>query len=299
MTTYPASPASVDWTPAALSVIDNIEANDVLGDCVIAEDAHYVAVETGNSGNGLYSYTRAQTVSDYSAITGYNPADPSTDQGTDPTVDLNYRVSKGYADGSKDYGWALVDATNQAEVKYAISTFGNVKMWFGIPDSIDNNMPSASGFVWDVTAGAPNPSNGHAVGGYGYSPQGYTADGILIATWGMLGLVTWAAAGAWFSSVASGGMAVRVTRDWINAQSGVSPTGVNVAALVAAFDSYFGASVPAPTPATAPVPTGPATLANAQAWAASGINSGFLLMTKGQAVAAANAGLAANWPQGA
>ena len=47
-----------------------------------------------------------------------------------------------------------------------------------------------------------------------------------------------------------------------------------------------------------PVPTGPATLANAQAWAAAGIQGGDPLQSQADAIANANAGLAKYWPSG-
>jgi hypothetical protein len=301
----PSSPPTVDWSAPALSVIQNIEGNDQYGDCVEAEDAHYIAVLTGNA-NALYSYTAAQTLKDYSAETGFDPTNSATDQGTDPTADMNYRVATGYADGSKDAGWAMVDAANKAEVQYALAEFGNLKMWFGIPDSIINSMPSSSGFVWDVTAGAPDQSNGHCIGSCGYNPTSIlavaaTAQGLLVMTWGMLGLITWAAVAAWFVPSAGGGMATRVSMDWVSTKSGKAPSGLDAAAMVAAFNSYFGGTLPVPTVVTppvppAPVPTGPATLANAQAWAAAGIQAGDPLQTQAQAIANAQAGLAASWP---
>jgi len=310
----PSSPADVDWSSAAISVIEDIEGNDNYGDCVEAEDAHYLAVLTGNA-NTLFAYTDAQTLADYSAITGFNPSDPSTDQGTDPVADLNYRVTHGYADGSKDAGWALVDATSRPEVQYALAEFGNLKMWFGIPDSIVAGISSLQdGFVWDVSAGAADQNNGHCIGSCGYNPTAIlavsaTAQGLLVMTWGMLGLITWAAVAAWFVPAQGGGMAVRVSMDWINKKSGTAPSGLDVSALITAFNTYFGGSLPVPAPTPTPptpptppgptpppVPTGPATLANAQAWAAAGIQGGDPLQTIDQACANAVAGLAAGWP---
>ena len=299
----PTTPATCDYSAAAMSVLEDIEGNAQWGDCVEAEDAHNIAVITGNSGNGLYAYTDAQALADYSAITGFNQNDPATDQGTDPIVDLNWRVKNGYADGSKDAGWVLVDATNQAEVALAIYEFGTVKMWFGIPDSIVKNMPSQSGFVWDVTAGANDATNGHCIGSCGYNPPtiqavAVTAKGLLVYTWGMLGIITWAAVGAWFAPVNGGGMAARVNTDWVNKASGITPSGINAAALITAFNAYFGGNLPVPTsttppaPPPSPTPTGPFTLAQVQAAATAGINGGFLLQTKGQAIDNANAGLA-------
>jgi hypothetical protein len=271
---YPTSPATCDWTPAAASVLSNIEGNDQYGDCVFAENAHFVGVETGNAGS-LFSYSRAQTLADYSAETGFNASDPNTDQGADPIVDLNYFTQNAYADGTKTLGWALVDATNPDEVRYAVSAFGNLKMWLGLPDGIIQSMPSGDGFVWDVDRGAPDQNNGHCIGQYGYDVDkvnmvGVTAKGAVVATWGMLGIVTWAALASWFTQQNGGGLAVRVTMDWVNRNSGSTPTGLNASAMVSQFNQWFGQNVPvppgpAPTPPPAPPTPVPATLANAQA----------------------------------
>ena len=298
---FPASPPTCDYTPKAASVIADIEGNDTYGDCVFAENAHFIGVVTGNA-NTLFSYTEAQALADYSAETGFNPSDPNTDQGADPTVDLNYFTQHPYADGSKNAGWALVDATNQAEVRYAVSAFGNVKMWFGIPDSIVSSMPSASGFIWDVAAGSPDQNNGHCIGGYGYSPVGYSSDGLLVATWGMLGLVTWAALASWFAPSNGGGLAVRVTQDWVSKASGKTPEGVNYSALVTAFNMYFGGSLPVPAPPTPPPapPTPPPasgpTLAQAQSAVTNAFAKGYPFVTKGQAESIAAQALVPLWP---
>jgi hypothetical protein len=305
---YPTSPSTCDYTAKAMSVITNIEGNDTWGDCVFAEDAHYVAVTTGNA-NTLFSYTPTLTLADYSAETGFNQNDPNTDQGADPIADLNYRVQKGYADGSKDVGWALVDCSNWAEFQYAMSTFGNVKLWFGIPDSIVNSMPNASGFVWDITAGAADQNNGHCIGTGGYNPPkidvvAITDEGALVMTWGMLGLVTKAALAAWFVSGAGGGAAVRVSQDWVNKNSGQTPSGLNVAALYTAFNMYFGGKLVVPTPAPVPTPPGPApapttgvTAAQAISWAQSGIAPNSWLLTRQQALTGIATGITKHWPK--
>ena len=296
----PPTPDNIDWSSAAIQVIEDVEGNADHGDCVQAEDAHYIAVLTGNA-NALYSYTDAQTLADYSAITGYNPADPNTDQGTDPIADLNYRVTNGYADGSKDAGWAMVDATDRAEIRYALAEFGNLKMWFGVPDSIVASMPTGSGFVWDVSAGATNQDNGHCIGSCGYNPikvvaVAATAQGLLVMTWGMLGIITWAAVAAWFVPSAGGGMAVRVSMDWVNSKSGTAPSGLNASAMIAAFNQYFGGSLPVPAPPSPPTPppspTGPPTLGQAEAAVYAAIDAADALETRKQAKDAASAGLA-------
>lgn len=304
---FPQSPATCDYTAPALPVIQNVEGNDQYGDCVFAEDAHYLAVVTGTGAGKLYSYTEPQTLADYSAVTGFNPSDPATDQGADPTVDLNYRTQNGYADGSKDAGWALVDATNQAEVQYAINTFGNLKMWFGIPDSIASSLSGLqNGFVWDVSAGSPDPNNGHCIGAGGYNPAQIlgaapNGQGVLVYTWGFLGLVTWAALAAWFSPGAGGGLAVRVTADWVSQASGKSPTGLDLPGLLSAFGTYFGGSLPSPAPSPpapppAPAPTAPPSLADAVAAVDAAFDGQLPLVTRDTAKAVAQGALSPLWP---
>lgn len=296
----PTTPNLIDWSAPAIQVIEDIEGNADYGDCVEAEDAHYIAVITGNS-NTLYAYTDAQTLADYAAMTGFNPSDPNTDQGTDPIAALNYRVAKGYADGSKDAGWALVDATNRPLIQYALATFGNLKMWFGIPDGIVQNEPNESGFVWDVSAGAPDQNNGHCIGSCGYNPTkilvvGITAQGLLVMTWGMLGIITWAAVAAWFAPSVGGGLAVRVSQDWINKQSGKSPAGLDLPGMIQGFNTYFGGNIPVPAPPVPPpTPGAPVTLTQAKAWVAQGIGTGYPLDTREQAITLAQGGLEANW----
>jgi hypothetical protein len=298
--TIPTAPASCDYTTPAMPVIQNVEGNDSVGDCVEAEEAHFISVVTGNA-NSLFTYTPAMTLAMYSALTGYVPGNPATDQGTDPIACLNYFTQKPYADGSINAGYAEVDATNQAEVEFAISAFGNLKMWVGLPDPWINPFPSSNGFVWDV---APvDQNNGHCIGSPGYnSPKivGSNSQGVQVMTWGLIGTVTWPALAAAFSDAAGGGLAVRVTTDWVIKNSGKTPSGFAYSDLCSDFNALFGKNIPVPAPAPSPVPTPtPAagvTLAQAQEWGTYLINRGRPLLTKQTAVNLVLTGLASSWP---
>jgi hypothetical protein len=276
----------------------------ISGNCVLAEEAHFIGVVTGNAGS-LYSYTVAQTLAAYSAITGYNPAIPSTDQGTDPIAALNYFTQNAYADGTKLAGYAEVDATNQAEVQFAINAFGNLKMWVGLPNAWISTFPSSNGFVWDV---APtNPNQGHCIGSPSYNSTrvvGVTSQGVQVMTWGLIGTVTWPALAALFTDSAGGGLAVRVTPDWIVKNSQKTPSGFAYADLCSDFNALFGKSIPVPVmppPLPTPVPVGPpaagVTLAQAQAWGTYLISRGRPLLTKATALSLVNTGLANSWPK--
>lgn len=305
--TIPPAPATANYAAAAISVLQNIYGNDTLGDCVIAGGYHVTGVETGNAGD-LFTATQAQIIADYSAIGGYVPGDPSTDNGCDEPTALNYWTQTGFANGTKLLGWLAVDATNQAELMQALYLFENLYFGLELPDAWVNPFPSAPGYVWDV--GTPDPSNGHCVIGYGYGAQGVTID-----SWGLVdaqgngGTLTWAAIAALCVQSAGGAVYVLLSPDQLAKGQAKCPNGVAWTDLIADFDS-MGGSVPAPAPAPTPSPTptptptpSPSptpstgvTLAQAQAWATAGVNAGGALQTRHGAAKLASAGLAKNWP---
>lgn len=289
--TLPSPPATLDYTQgvSTSAALANIDGNDTVGDCVIAWLLHQLAVWTGNAGGVAFNATRTQAIAMYSAITGYNPSDPSTDQGTDPAVAMNWIIANGYPNGDKPLGWVRV---TPALLRQAIWLFEGNGFGIGLPDAYVQNMPSSNGFVWDA-AGVSNPNNGHMFLG-----AGYDASRILIDTWGLLGWFTDAAVAAYATAVSGGEIDILLSADMIAAAAAKAPSGFDWQALVADFDSMGGA-VPAPAPAPPPTPAPPGTpvtLALAQGWITSGLSSSSPLLTRQQAVDAANAGLAAMWP---
>jgi hypothetical protein len=264
----PTPPANADYTAKALSALRNIYLNDNLGDCVIAGGYHVTATETGNAGN-LFTATDAQITADYSAIGGYVPGDPNTDQGCDEQTALNYWTQHGFADGTKLVGYIAVDAANATELKQAIYLFENLFFGIELPDTWINPFPSSDNFVWDV--GTPDPQNGHAVVGVGYTPLG-----IIIDTWGLFGTLTYKAIAALCNQNAGGEVYVLLSPDQLTKGQTKAPNGVAWNDLLSDF-AALGGSVPNPNP-PAPPPAPTVTLAQAQSWAAAGLQS--------------------NWPQG-
>lgn len=292
--TLPPAPATCDYTKAAIGVLDNIYLNDKLGDCVIAGGYHVVGVETGNAKGKPFAATNPQIIADYSAIGGYNPKEPSTDQGCDETTALDYWSQTGFANGTKLLGYLAVDAANKAELTSALYLFENLYFGIELPDAYVNPAPTASGFTWDV-AGKPDPSNGHCVIGAGYS-----ASGVQIDTWGMIGTFTWAAIAKYCTAKAHGAIYVLLTPDELTKGQTRAPNGVDWTALIADFDAIGGSvsspeAAPAPTPA--PGPAASVTLAQAQQWAAAGFTQAHSTLAKAQAVSLAQKGLANNWPK--
>lgn len=271
-TTLPNAPASCSYTAKAANALSNMYLNDQLGDCVIAGGYHIVGTETGNATGSPFIATTKQITADYSAIGGYVPGNPSTDNGCDEQTAMNYWQSHGFADGTKLTGWLSVDATNKTEVMQAMFLFENLLFGIELPDAWVNPMPSASGFVW--ANGQPDPNNGHCVIGVGYDSQGVQID-----SWGMIGTITWAAVSHLCSAAGGGELYVLLTPDQIAKGKQIAPNNVSWSNLIADFDA-LGGKVPAPpTPVPVPptpipvppAPTSAVTLQEACAWAVKGL----------------------------
>ncbi len=231
----PPPPAACDYTKAASTALANIYGNDTLGDCVIAGIAHLVGVLTANAGD-QFVFSNDQIVALYSAIGGYVPGDSSTDNGCDEQTALNYWENHGAPAGSthKIAGWLAVDATDLTEVRTALWLFENLVFGIELPDAWINPMPSAPGFTWDA-AGDPDPNNGHCVVGVGYN-----ADGVVIDSWGMTGLVTNAAVSQYAGKAAGGELYTVVSQDGLNKATKKAPAGFDWSQLIADFDSMGG-----------------------------------------------------------
>ena len=236
--TLPPAPATADYSPKAQPALSNVYLNDQLGDCVVAGAYHVVATATGNAGQ-LFTATDAQIIRDYSAIGGYVPGDPESDQGCDEPTALNYWVQNGFANGTRPLGWVAVDATNRDELMAAMYLFENLYFGAELPDAWIKPFPSANGFKWDE-AGPPVPDNGHCVIGVGYTQEGVTID-----SWGLLGWLTWGALAKYFTPAANGAAYVLLTPDQLARGQKRAPNGVDWSALIQDFDA-IGGHVPVP-----------------------------------------------------
>lgn len=72
-------------------------ANDQFGDCVLAGGDHESKLLNKLAGRDV-SFTDANALADYTAITGFSANDPSTDQGTDVQAAAAYRQKTGLVD---------------------------------------------------------------------------------------------------------------------------------------------------------------------------------------------------------
>jgi len=135
-------------------------ANDRAGDCVWAGAAHETILwsteaHSGPDG-GPVPFTDQAVLSDYSKVTGYDPADPSTDQGTDVRAALSYRRKTGIVDAQgqrhKIGAYVALEPGNHSHIAAAMYLFGAVGIGFQFPGSAMDQFNA--GQPWRVAAGS-------------------------------------------------------------------------------------------------------------------------------------------------
>lgn len=226
-------PSQWNWRRLAVPSLTQMYLNDSEGDCVIAEMAHSVGIITANSSGLPLILSSTQINALYSAIGGYIPGNPNTDNGCDIQVALNYWGTNGLlSDNShKIQGYLAINPLDITEIKLAIFLFENLCFGLELPDSWINPFPSENGFVWD-SSGSPDPSNGHCILGYGYN-----SSGVNISTWALEGLITYSAIAQYCSSLAQGELYSIISEDSISKITSRAPNGFDWTQLLADFDA--------------------------------------------------------------
>lgn len=179
----PPAPMSVDWTKGKTAW--NMLANDSLGDCTIAGALHQYMVWTVNQ-NEEVTTTDSEAVAYYEKWCGYNPADPSTDQGG-ILLDILKQWKAETLNGNVIDSYANVNTANTQEVKQAINLFGGLYVGVALP--ISAQAQTANGQVWDVSTGTDGQSG--SWGGHCIEVCAYDANGLTCITWGVLQKMTW------------------------------------------------------------------------------------------------------------
>jgi len=177
----PAPPSSKDYYS---QVADwPMYGNDRYGDCVEAGTGHHVEQITRYGQGATVKVTDQQVLDMYSAVTGFNPADPNTDQGTLVQDALAWwRKGQGLA-GHAIVAYASLDVANGTEVKQAIATFGAVGVGFNFPAYAMTQFDA--GKPWDVQKADAAIEGGHYV-----IVVGYDSTYFYVITWGKLQKMT-------------------------------------------------------------------------------------------------------------
>lgn len=179
-------------TPTSAGHLDlvtehNMYGNDKYGDCVCAEAGHTTHYWNMEANRKLEISTK-NVLAMYTDITGFNPDDPDTDQGTSMPDAAKWRQKVGLIDekGVRHTIDAYLALTpgNTEELKQAIYLFGGVGIGWELPESAQEQFQE--GKPWSVVPGS------EIEGGHDTAAVGYDADYIYIITWGKIQKVEWA-----------------------------------------------------------------------------------------------------------
>lgn len=223
--------ASQDWTKAVKDQNSGqwgMMGNDSIGDCVIADDGHYLMLRTANVGT-IVVPTDAQIISQYSAVTGYVPGNESTDQGTSETQDSDYMVSTGLL-GHKADATGMIDPNDLDHIKWGVALFGRVRLGINVTQYLMDQFEAAETWHYDAT------KDQAVLGGHDVPvvncPDPKTG---VVVTWGQehpVDLVSFFAAQSGIVQESH----ADVFEDWIE-QSGHAPSGFDRADLIAKLNS--------------------------------------------------------------
>lgn len=212
--TLPPAPPAKDWTRGITSW--SYMLNNTLGDCTIAGIGHAIQVWSANNGAEI-TIPDSVILRYYETWDGYNPADPSTDQGG-IEIDVLRNWQKSGFDQHKLLAFADPVYSNLDEIRQAINLFGGVYIGLNLPNTAQTQE------VWDVVpGGGPNAAagswGGHCVFVPAYDPSGFTC-----ITWGAPKIMT----NAFWQAYVDEAHAL-LSQDWIDQQG--SPAGFDLSQL--------------------------------------------------------------------
>jgi hypothetical protein len=160
--------------------------NDQYGDCVWAGAAHETMAWNKTAGK-VVRFTPTDVLNDYSRVTGFNPNDPNSDQGTDMRTAASYRRKTGVTDGIKRHkvaAYLAITPGNRAELRLACYLFEAVGIGIEFPSSAMDQFNE--GKPWTVVSGS------QIEGGHYVPMLGYDSKYIYIVTWGKVQKMSWA-----------------------------------------------------------------------------------------------------------
>ena len=214
----PPAPPSVDWTKG-LSTF-GMMLNDQHGCCTIAGIGHAIQIFTHCCGKAPVTVPDSTVLEYYEKWDGYNPLDPTTDQGGIELDVLNAWRASDFS-GHKLAAYVSVTPHITQHVKQGMNLFGGLYIGISLPNTAQTQT------VWDLPTGQfdPNDALPDSWGGHCVFAVGYDADGVTVVTWGALKKMTWA---FWNTYVDEA--YCLLSPDFLN-ESGASPLGFNFTQL--------------------------------------------------------------------
>jgi hypothetical protein len=233
-----APPESVDLYSAIPADTIGMDGNDELGDCTIADADHEAKADEVAAGNTEVASTRDEVVAIYSAVTGYTPDDPSTDQGAEMQAVREYWQKTGFTLGGKLHRillFADLDVRNESLVKWALDQFGAIGLGINCPASAQDQF--GAGEPWTVVEGS------EVEGGHAIALVGYDADWYYVITWGQVQKM----APEFFRRYVEEAWAT-LSEEFVSAKSGTDSLGGTLFDLGQQFAAVTGKRNPVPAP---------------------------------------------------
>jgi hypothetical protein len=228
----PVVPASVDYDKAVAGDWP-MYMNDRYGDCVFAMIGHAIETWTANAGK-LAKVSNKDILQAYSDVTGFDPTDPGTDNGTVLQDAFNWWRKTGMA-GHKILAFAQVDHTSPAEMEAAAALFGEVLLAIDFPNSAMDQFNNLE--PWDVVKDDGGIEGGHAICSAKYDAA---AKQWTVITWAKEQPVTFAFMAKYLSEAW-----VAISPEWV-AANGKTPSGLDLHALGDEFAHLTGQPNPFP-----------------------------------------------------
>lgn len=248
-------PLTIDHYSAVPAASWGMDKNDALGDCTVADVDHEVKSDQVTAGNTEVASSEAECVTIYQTVGGYNPADPSTDQGAEMQVVRQDWRKSGFTLGGQTNQillFAEVDFGQRNLVEWCLDNFGSIGLGINFPDSAMTQFNN--GQPWDVVPNAPTPTEGHAIALVGYDETYW-----YVVTWGKVQKMT-----PQFFTAYVEECWVSLTADFVNTKSGDTALGQTLYQMGLQFQTVTGQAnpvpappAPAPTPQPTPVPVPP------------------------------------------
>jgi hypothetical protein len=186
--------------------------NTKYADCVEAGFAHQVQVWCDRAGTS-FTPTAAQALGAYSAITGFSPGNPDSDQGTDMLTACQYWQDTGLA-GHEVTAYLSVSATEPDLIRDSVAFYGGCYTGLAMPLTAQDQV----GETWTVGTGADAAAG--SWGGHCVVITGYSAGLFWCVTWGALQAMT-----TEFVQVYCDEAYCLLSKDWTES-GGVSPSGL-------------------------------------------------------------------------
>lgn len=152
--------------------------NAQYGCCVWSGAAHETMLWNREAGKTV-AFSTPNVLSDYTAVTGFNKADPNTDQGTDMQKAASYRLKTGVADANgnrhKIAAYLAIEVGNLDEMLVAAYVFGASGTGVLVPESAQDQFEHEP---WSVVPGS------RVEGGHYVPLMGMRGGNFIFNTWG-------------------------------------------------------------------------------------------------------------------